>query len=193
LVTALADLAPVVVEMQHIEGTWAEYQSDLFGKRVLDGRIPSTSSPRVNGGLKSAGHESGASVGQFLEGPMNYHEFNDDALLMMHYSTRGALAVDDELMKLGAEPRFRVRETSDWRRHAGDLEAEMTGRGMIFDVIDWSEIQKVDCDTDSAALQPETSQPDFASAPSNLVSLASEADDNNSRLKRRIAAFIKMR
>jgi hypothetical protein len=96
-------------------------------------------------------------------------------------------------MKLGAEPRFRVRETSDWRRHAGDLEAEMTGRGMIFDVIDWSEIQKVDCDTDSAALQPETSQRDFASAPSNLVSLASEADDNNSRLKRRIAAFIKMR
>jgi len=124
---------------------------------------------------------------------MNYHEFTDDALLMMHYSTRGALAVDDELTKLGAEPRFRVRETSDWRKHADDLEAEMSQRGTVFEALDWSEIQKIGCVPDSAALQPEGPKPDFASAPSDSVALAGATDDNNSRLKRRIAAFIKMR
>ena len=37
--------------------------------------------------------------------------------------------------------RFRVRETSDWKQHAGNLEAEMFKRGMFFDIIDWSEDQ----------------------------------------------------
>jgi hypothetical protein len=41
----------------------------------------------------------------------------------------------------GNEPRFRVRETSDWKRHAADLESEMINRGMVFEVIDWSEDQ----------------------------------------------------
>jgi hypothetical protein len=54
---------------------------------------------------------------------------------------RGALASDDALKKQGEEPRFRVRETPDWRKHAVDLEAEMLKRGMFFDVIDWSEDQ----------------------------------------------------
>ena len=76
---------------------------------------------------------------------MNYQAFSNDALLMMHHGTRGALAVDDELTKLGEEHRFQVRETSDWKKHADDLEAEMSRRGMIFDVIDWSAVQKVDC------------------------------------------------
>jgi hypothetical protein len=40
---------------------------------------------------------------------------------------------------LGEQPRFRVRETPDWKQHAADLEAEMIKRGMIFEVIDWSE------------------------------------------------------
>jgi hypothetical protein len=46
---------------------------------------------------------------------------------------------DDELVTLGEQPRFRVRETPDWKQHAADLEAEMIGRGMIFDLIDWSD------------------------------------------------------
>jgi hypothetical protein len=50
---------------------------------------------------------------------------------------RGALEADDELFTLGEQPRFRVRETPDWKQHAADLEAEMIGRGMIFDLIDW--------------------------------------------------------
>jgi hypothetical protein len=36
-------------------------------------------------------------------------------------------------------PRFRVRDTPDWRQHAADLEAEMLSRGMNFEIIDWLE------------------------------------------------------
>lgn len=124
---------------------------------------------------------------------MNYQAFSNDALLMMHHGTRGALAVDDELTKLGEEHRFRVRETSDWKKHADDLEAEMSRRGMIFDVIDWSAVQKVDCVLDIAARQPEVPQPDCGSPPSDFASLGDKAEDRNARLMRRIAAVIKMR
>jgi hypothetical protein len=41
----------------------------------------------------------------------------------------------------GEKARFRVRETLDWQRHAGELESEMLRRRMFFDVIDWSEEQ----------------------------------------------------
>ena len=54
---------------------------------------------------------------------------------------RGALAADDALSGLGEEPRFRVRETPDWKLHTAELETEMLGRGMMFEVIDWSEGQ----------------------------------------------------
>jgi hypothetical protein len=74
---------------------------------------------------------------------MNYQVFTNESLVMMHHGARGALAVDDELSQLGQEPRFRVRETPDWKKHADDLEAEMTKRGMIFDVIDWCDNQRV--------------------------------------------------
>src|SRR5260370_8728262 len=40
-----------------------------------------------------------------------------------------------------SETKLRVRETPDWRHHAADLEAEMLKRGMMFEVIDWSEDQ----------------------------------------------------
>jgi hypothetical protein len=60
---------------------------------------------------------------------------------MMCESVRGALAADDVLSGLGEEPRFRVRETPDWKSHASDLESEMLQRGKRFDVIDWSEDQ----------------------------------------------------
>jgi hypothetical protein len=72
---------------------------------------------------------------------MNYQSFTNDSLLMMHHAARGALAVDDELNKIGQQTRFRVRETPDWMKHASDLEAEMLRRGMSFDGINWTEHQ----------------------------------------------------
>jgi hypothetical protein len=74
---------------------------------------------------------------------MNYPAFTNDSLTMMYEGIRGALAADDALSGLGEEPRFRVRETPDWKLHAAELETEMLNRGMFFDVIDWSEDQTV--------------------------------------------------
>ena len=68
---------------------------------------------------------------------MNYQAFTNDSLTMMYEAIRGALAADDVAEKQGDEPRFRVRETPDWKKHAADLEAEMLKRGMFFEVIDW--------------------------------------------------------
>jgi hypothetical protein len=62
---------------------------------------------------------------------------------MMYEGVRGGLAADDALREQGTEPRFRIRETPAWKRHAGELESEMLKRGMFFEVIDWSEDQAV--------------------------------------------------
>jgi hypothetical protein len=70
---------------------------------------------------------------------MNYQAFTNDSLRMMYEGVRGALAADDALKGQGQETRFRVRETPDWKQHAADLETEMLKRGMLFEVIDWSE------------------------------------------------------
>jgi hypothetical protein len=56
---------------------------------------------------------------------MNYQAFTNDSLTMMYEGIRGALASDDALSGLGEEPRFRVRETPEWKKHAADLESEM--------------------------------------------------------------------
>jgi hypothetical protein len=72
---------------------------------------------------------------------MKYPAFTNDSLTMMYEGIRGALAADDALSGLVEEPRFRVRETPDWKLHAAELETEMLGRGMMFEVIDWSEDQ----------------------------------------------------
>lgn len=72
---------------------------------------------------------------------MNYQAFTNDSLTMMYEAVRGALAADDAQEKQHAEPRFRVRETPDWKKHAADLEAEMLKRGMLFEAIDWFEGQ----------------------------------------------------
>jgi hypothetical protein len=72
---------------------------------------------------------------------MNYQAFTNDSLTMMYEGVRGALAADDALKRQELETRFRVRETPEWRKHAADLEAEMLKRGMMFEVIDWSEDQ----------------------------------------------------
>jgi len=74
---------------------------------------------------------------------MNYPAFTNDSVTMMYEGIRGALAADDALRGLGEEPRFRVRETPDWKLHGAELETEMLNRGMFFDVIDWSEDQTV--------------------------------------------------
>jgi|SRR5450432_1806619 hypothetical protein len=71
--------------------------------------------------------------------PMNYQAFTNDSLTMMYEGVRGALGSDDGLSGLGEEPRFRVRETPEWKKHAADIESEMLKRGMIFEVIDWSD------------------------------------------------------
>ena len=74
---------------------------------------------------------------------MNYQAFTNDSLTMMYEGIRGAMAADDALKRQGMEIRFRVRETPDLKKHAGELESEMLNRGMFFDVIDWSEDQAV--------------------------------------------------
>jgi len=73
--------------------------------------------------------------------PMNYQAFTNDSLTMMYEAIRGAMAADDALKRQGMEIRFRVRETPEWKIHAADIEAEMLKRGMMFEVIDWSEDQ----------------------------------------------------
>jgi hypothetical protein len=72
---------------------------------------------------------------------MNYPSFTNDSLTMMYEGVRGALAADDALKRQGIEIRFRVRETPEWKLHAADLETEMLRRGMMFEVIDWSDDQ----------------------------------------------------
>ena len=69
---------------------------------------------------------------------MNYQAFTNDSLTMMYEGVRGALAADNALKQQGDEPKFRIRETPEWKTHAADLEAEMLSRGMIFEIVDWS-------------------------------------------------------
>ena len=72
---------------------------------------------------------------------MNYGAFTNDSLTTMYEVVRGALDADDTLKARGEEIRFRVRETAEWKMHAADLEMEMIKRGMIFEVINWSQGQ----------------------------------------------------
>jgi hypothetical protein len=72
---------------------------------------------------------------------MNYAAFTSESLTMMYEAIRGALAADDAAEAEGTEPRFKVRGTAEWQKHAADLEAEMLKRGMMFRVIDWDEGQ----------------------------------------------------
>jgi hypothetical protein len=70
---------------------------------------------------------------------MNYQAFTNESLTMMYAAVRGALNADDSVEREGGEPKFKVRDTPDWKKHAADLEAEMLKRGMLFEVIDWFE------------------------------------------------------
>jgi hypothetical protein len=74
---------------------------------------------------------------------MNYQAFTNESLTMMYNGVRGALAADDALSDLGAECKFRVRQTPGWKVHAASLEAEMLKRRMFFELIDWLQDQKM--------------------------------------------------
>jgi hypothetical protein len=63
---------------------------------------------------------------------MDYQAFTNDSLTMMYEAVRGALAVDDAVESQGGDPKFKVRATPDWKKHAADLETEMLRRGMNF-------------------------------------------------------------
>ena len=73
---------------------------------------------------------------------MDYQAFTNESLTMMYAAVRGALAADDAVERRGEDPKFKVRDTPDWKKHAADLEAEMLKRGMIFEVINWHEGQE---------------------------------------------------
>jgi hypothetical protein len=60
---------------------------------------------------------------------------------MMYEAVRGALAADDALETKRADPRFRVRQTPEWKKHAADIEVEMLKRGVRFILIDWTDGQ----------------------------------------------------
>ena len=73
---------------------------------------------------------------------MDYQAFTNESLTLMYEAVRGALAADDAVERQGGDPKFKVRDTPGWRKHAADIEAEMLKRGMIFEIIDWHEGQK---------------------------------------------------
>jgi hypothetical protein len=79
--------------------------------------------------------------GFFAGEQMDYQAFTNDSLTMMYAAVRGALAADDAAEREGGEPKFKVRDTPEWKKHAADLESEMLRRGMPFEVIDWAEGQ----------------------------------------------------
>ena len=70
--------------------------------------------------------------------PMACGAITDASLRMIYEAIRGALEADDESEAGGKDPKYRVRSTAEWKRHASDLEAEMLKRGLEFDVIDWT-------------------------------------------------------
>jgi hypothetical protein len=111
---------------------------------------------------------------------MIYHEFTNDSLIMMHHGARGALAVDDELNRLGQGSRFKARETPGWRKHADDLETEMIRRGMVFERIDWRERHETWC-LSGTNRAPALLEPEPCSPPTDPAAL----------LRKRIAAIIK--
>lgn len=57
-------------------------------------------------------------------------------------AVRGALEADDAVERQDGEPKFKVRDTPEWKKHAANLETEMLRRGMSFDIINWHEGQK---------------------------------------------------
>jgi hypothetical protein len=63
---------------------------------------------------------------------MNYENFTDKGLQMMHDAIHKAIAADSEAMKRGEPPPCRTSDTKDWRDHAEGLEDEMARRNVPF-------------------------------------------------------------
>ena len=62
---------------------------------------------------------------------MNYENFTDKGLQMMHDAIHKAIAADSEAMKRGEPPPCRTSDTKDWRDHAEGLD-EMARRNVSF-------------------------------------------------------------
>lgn len=73
---------------------------------------------------------------------MDYQAFTNESLTMMYEAVRGALGADDAVERQDGEPKFKVRDMPEWKKHAANLETQMLRRGMIFDIIDWHEGQE---------------------------------------------------
>jgi hypothetical protein len=82
------------------------------------------------------------SGGFLVRQSMDYQAFTKGTLTLMYEAVRGALASDDAQEQRGEDPRFRVRETPEWKKHAAELEAEMLKRAMLFSVIEWHDGQE---------------------------------------------------
>ena len=63
---------------------------------------------------------------------MNYLNFTDKSLQLMHDALYKAIASDSKAIKRGEPPPCRTSETKDWRDHARSLEDEMARRDVPF-------------------------------------------------------------
>jgi hypothetical protein len=63
---------------------------------------------------------------------MNYQNFTDSGLRMMHDAVHKAIAADTDAIKRGEPPPCRTSETQDWHDHAKGLEDEMARRNVVF-------------------------------------------------------------
>ena len=63
---------------------------------------------------------------------MNYKNFTDKGLQLMHNAVHEAIAWDTKAKKRGEPPPCRTNETKDWRDHAKGLEDEMARRDVPF-------------------------------------------------------------
>jgi hypothetical protein len=63
---------------------------------------------------------------------MNYVNFTDTGLRMMHDAVHKAIAADSEAMKRGEPVPCKTSDTKDWHDHAKGLEDELARRNVPF-------------------------------------------------------------
>ena len=69
---------------------------------------------------------------------MNYQAFTNDALTVLYETIRGSLAADNALIAQGGETRFTRSRNAGMEEARRRSEKEMLRRGMLFEVIDWT-------------------------------------------------------
>lgn len=67
---------------------------------------------------------------------MNIPGYSTSGLLMLHNAIHQALAVDDNI-KISIDKPYGVREYRDWRKMSDEIEAELSKRGVKFQVVPW--------------------------------------------------------